>query len=187
MFAVRVRRQAAARRSLLSALFPTICDTTPQDWSTRGNYSSETGEMHTPGQDDRLNSTPPTPIAWHTVLVEHDRWLRTVVLARVGQALAVDEVMQEVALAAVRQQAPILDASKVAPWLYRLAVIQSLLYRRQQGRRRKLNTQYAERVRPANRTPGPSTRWNGCWPTNGRTWFARRSDECRGPTSKFCC
>ena len=35
---------------------------------------------------------------------------------------AVDEVMQEVSLAAVKQAAPLADRSKVAPWLYRLAV-----------------------------------------------------------------
>ena len=56
--------------------------------------------------------------------------------------------MQEVSLAAVRQQAPLADPSKVAPWLYRLAVTQSLLYRRKQGRRRRLTDQYAERTRP---------------------------------------
>ena len=56
--------------------------------------------------------------------------------------------MQEVALAAIRQQAPLGDADKVAPWLYRLAVTQSLLYRRRQGRWRKLTTRYAERERP---------------------------------------
>lgn len=95
-----------------------------------------------------MAATPTPPIAWHAVLVEHDRWLRTVVLARVGQAAAVDEVMQEVALAAVRQQAPLRDPRKVAPWLYRLAVTQALLYRRKQGRWRKLTTRYAQRVRP---------------------------------------
>src|SRR5262245_15975547 len=46
-------------------------------------------------------------IDWQHALAQHDRWLRTVVLARVGQASAVEEVMQEVALAAVRQQAPL--------------------------------------------------------------------------------
>jgi RNA polymerase sigma factor (sigma-70 family) len=80
--------------------------------------------------------------------VEHDRWLRTVIYARVGDPQAVDEVLQEVALAAVRQQAPLADASKVAPWLYRLAVTQSLLYRRKQGRRRKLVDRYAQENRP---------------------------------------
>jgi RNA polymerase sigma-70 factor (ECF subfamily) len=88
-------------------------------------------------------------IDWHAVLETHDRWLRTVVLARVGQASAVDEVMQEVALAAVRQRAPLADAAKVAPWLYRLAVLQSLFFRRKQGRRRKLTSRYAEQVRPS--------------------------------------
>ncbi len=88
------------------------------------------------------------PIDWQATLVQHDRWLRTVVLARVGAASAVDEVMQEVALAAVRQQAPLADAAKAAPWLYRLAIIQSLLYRRKLGRRRKLTARYAERMRP---------------------------------------
>lgn len=90
-----------------------------------------------------------TPICWQRALAEHDRWLRTVVLARVGQASAVDEVMQDVALAAVRQQAPLREAEKVAPWLYRLAVTQALLYRRRQGRQRKLTNRYVERVAPS--------------------------------------
>ena len=87
-------------------------------------------------------------IDWKSVLAEHDRWLRTIVYARVGDFHAVDEVMQEVSLAAVKQQAPIQDPSKVAPWLYRLAVTQSLMYRRKMGRRRKLTDRYAERNRP---------------------------------------
>jgi len=87
-------------------------------------------------------------IDWPAVLAEHNRWLRTVVLARVGQPEAVDEVMQEVSMAAVRQQAPLADPTKAAPWLYRLAVTQSLLYRRKQGRRRRLTDRYAERNRP---------------------------------------
>jgi len=84
-------------------------------------------------------------IDWAAALAQHDRWLRTVVAARVGQAAAVDDVMQEIARAAVRQRAPLGDPSKLAPWLYRLAVLQSLLYRRKQGRRRKLTDRYNER------------------------------------------
>ena len=42
-----------------------------------------------------------------------------------------------------------MDPAKVAPWLYRLAVRQSLLYRRKQGRRRKLIDRYAQRCRPS--------------------------------------
>jgi RNA polymerase sigma-70 factor (ECF subfamily) len=81
-------------------------------------------------------------------LAQHDRWLRTVVLSRLGEPQAVDEVMQEVSLAAVAQRAPLQDAAKVAPWLYRLAVVQSLLYRRKRGRQKKLADRYAEKVRP---------------------------------------
>src|SRR5690349_20169962 len=88
-------------------------------------------------------------IDWPAMLARHDRWLRTVILARVGEPQAVDEVMQEVSLAALKQSAPLQDASKVAPWLYRLAVVQSLLYRRKRGRARKLTDRYGERVRPA--------------------------------------
>lgn len=89
-----------------------------------------------------------TNVDWQTALAAHDRWLRTVVLARVGERAAVDEVMQEVALAAVRQQAPLTDPAKVGPWLYRVAIVQSLLHRRKLGRRRKLSERYAEAVRP---------------------------------------
>ena len=69
-------------------------------------------------------------------------------LARLGERQGVDEVLQEVAMAAVRQQAPIQDATKVGPWLYRLAVVQSLMHRRKLGRKRKLVERYAEQVRP---------------------------------------
>ena len=101
-------------------------------------------------------SDPPR-IDWQATLAEHDRWLRTVIYARVGDE-AVEEVMQEVSLAAVRQSAPLADPGKVAPWLYQLAVRQSLLYRRKLGRRRKLTDRYARRNQPAeadNREPDP--------------------------------
>ena len=96
---------------------------------------------------------PQGPIAgstidWPATLAKHDRWLRTVVLARLRELDGVDEVLQEVSMAAVAQKAPLQDASKVAPWLYRLAVMQSLLYRRKMGRRRKLVDRYAARTRP---------------------------------------
>jgi RNA polymerase sigma factor (sigma-70 family) len=87
-------------------------------------------------------------IDWSKALAEHGRWLRTVIGARLGEPQAVEEVMQEVSLAAVRQRAPLNDPEKVAPWLYRLAVRQTLLYRRKQGRRRKMVDNYAQRLRP---------------------------------------
>lgn len=125
----------------------------PQDFRGCGNYLRKSGLIRSCDETNRLPANPPTLIAWQAVLVEHDRWLRTVVLARVGEAAAVDEVMQEVALAAVRQQAPLADVSKVGPWLYRLALRQSLVFRRRQGRFRKLTGGYAERMRPTEHDP----------------------------------
>lgn len=87
-------------------------------------------------------------IDWSATLAKHERWLRTVVGARVGEPQAVDEVMQEVSLAVVRGKTPISDRSKIAPWLYQLAVRQSLLYRRKAGRRRKLVGNYVDRFHP---------------------------------------
>ena len=95
------------------------------------------------GQD-----APRPAIDWTAALAEHDRWLRTVVFARVGEAQAVDEVMQEVALAVVRGKAPLADVKKLAPWLYQLAVRQSLMYRRKMGRGRKMVERFVERFQP---------------------------------------
>ena len=94
-------------------------------------------------------------IDWQAALASHDHWLRTVVYSRLREPEAVDEVMQEVALAAVRQASPLADPAKVAPWLYRLAVRQSLLFRRKCGRRRRLTNQYAERLPTAEHDRGP--------------------------------
>lgn len=88
----------------------------------------------------------PPRVDWQAALAEHDRWLRAVVAARLGNRHAVDEVMQEVAMAAVAQKAPLQDATRVAPWLYRLAVRQVLLFRRKLGRQRKLTERFATRV-----------------------------------------
>jgi RNA polymerase sigma factor (sigma-70 family) len=80
---------------------------------------------------------------WAATLAEHDRWLRIAVLARLGEPQAVDEVMQEIALAAVAQRAPLHDPARVGAWLYRVALRQVLLYRRRCGRQRKLIGGYA--------------------------------------------
>lgn len=88
-------------------------------------------------------------IDWGQALTEHGRWLRAVVLARVRESQAVEEVMQNVALAACEQSrdatASLSDPAKIAPWLYRVAIRQALLYRRKQGRTRKLEDACAER------------------------------------------
>lgn len=108
-------------------------------------------------QDDRQDESgqgdPSSTIDWQAELTKNERWLRTVIAARLGEPQAIDEVFQEVSLAAVRQSSPIRDPSRVAPWLYRLAVRQVLLYRRKAGRRRKLKNRYAEETSPTEADP----------------------------------
>src|SRR5262245_23561149 len=100
-----------------------------------------TETKHTPtGQ-----RTAVAPIDWAATLVEHDRRLRIAVGARLGERQAIDEVMQEVALAAVEQRAPLSEPAKVGAWLHRLAIRKSLLYRRRMGRQHKLVNGFAQR------------------------------------------
>ena len=91
---------------------------------------------------------------WQQILTENQSWLRRVLYSRLGELEAVDECMQEIGLAAVRQAAPIRDTSKVGSWLYQLAIRQSLLYRRKMGRKRNLLQRYADRNRPVESDQG---------------------------------
>lgn len=79
---------------------------------------------------------------WPARLAMHARWLRTVIAARSGDMGATEEIYQEIALATVKQNPDVSD-SKVAPWLYRVAVRQALLHRRRLGRHRKLRQRLA--------------------------------------------
>lgn len=80
---------------------------------------------------------PSPALDWGRHLQEHEGWLRKVILVRTGEPQAVDEVFQQVSLAAVEQRWPLSDPAKAGPWLHRLAVIKSARYRRQQGRHRR--------------------------------------------------
>ena len=94
------------------------------------------------------------PVDWAAALQRHGRWLRRVILTRLGERQAVDEVMQEVSLAAVVSAAPPrLDGAQVGAWLYRVAVRQTLLYRRRSGRRRKLADAFARRASAGGDSP----------------------------------
>jgi RNA polymerase sigma-70 factor, ECF subfamily len=80
---------------------------------------------------------------WPAILAAHEDWLRHVITARVQERQAVDEVMQEVALAALAQRSPLINPARMVGWLYRLAVRQALIYRRKAGRQRALVGRYA--------------------------------------------
>jgi RNA polymerase sigma-70 factor (ECF subfamily) len=83
------------------------------------------------------------PICWERCLAEHESWLRRVIAARTAEPAAVDDVWQQVALAAVEQRWPLADSAKAAPWLHRLAVVASARYRRQRGCQRRATERLA--------------------------------------------
>ena len=89
----------------------------------------------------------PQAFDWGACLAAHEHWLRKVIYARTGERQAVDEVFQQVALAAVEQRAPLTDAGKAPAWLHRLAVVCSARYRRKLGRGRKALAAVAEQRR----------------------------------------
>ena len=89
-----------------------------------------------PDSDGQRNPS----IDWAAELGAHGGWLRSVIAARVGERQAVDDVFQEVALAAVQQRSPIADGAKTAPWLYRLAVVHATRHRRRMARKRRHET-----------------------------------------------
>lgn len=80
---------------------------------------------------------------WQRELSEHRRWLATVLRARGVEVGALDEVLQEVQVAAVKYANRLRDQTKVAPWLYRIAVTCALQHRRRLGRGKRLIQRYA--------------------------------------------
>ena len=91
-------------------------------------------------------------IDWTSALRTNQKWLRVVVASRVGEQQAVDEVMQEIAVAAVESKSPP-NQSKISPWLYQVAIRQAMLYRRRAGRDRKKTQNYALALRPCDADP----------------------------------
>ncbi len=71
------------------------------------------------------------------MLATHRGWLRSVIAARLGEAGAADDVLQEVSLAAIEQKSPLRNKTAVTAWLYQLAVRQVMQFRRKAGRHRK--------------------------------------------------
>lgn len=110
-----------------------------QDFPPSGNYLGvmRDGQRRPGGASDGRD--------WSAWLATHARWLRTVIVARSGDFSAVEEVFQEISLAAVRHGAMVPE-EKIAPWLYRLAVRQSLLHRRRLGRQRRLRNGFAREL-----------------------------------------
>ena len=79
------------------------------------------------------------------VYLENENWLRTVVRSRVQESDAVEDIMQNIALALVRQRG---DIGQLGAWLYQVAVRQVMMYRRTAGRRRNFENRLAQQARP---------------------------------------
>ena len=102
-------------------------------------HKAHSGQSHCNG-----SMVPNTRLVLDHLIVQHQHWLRQIILARVGEPQATDEVFQEVAAQALLQKSPLLDESKTSAWLYRVAVQQCLLYRRKCGRQRRLLRRYGD-------------------------------------------
>ena len=85
-----------------------------------------------------MDSQAQATIDWTQTLEKHRRWLATIVHARLADRQAAEDVLQEVALAVITQTSKPTDPSKVAPWLYRIALRKVINHHRSTGRRRRL-------------------------------------------------
>ena len=93
--------------------------------------------------------------------LENESWLRTVVRSRISEQDAVEDIMQNIALALVRQREALDEINKVGAWLYQIAVRQVLMYRRTRGRRRRFENRVADNptdVTPNYESPNPLER-----------------------------
>lgn len=80
-------------------------------------------------------------INWAEELDQHARWIRSVLRSRINDHHIVEDLFQDVSLAVLRQSSRPTDRQKIAPWLYRLAVRQSINHHRRHGRQRRLQQQ----------------------------------------------
>jgi RNA polymerase sigma factor (sigma-70 family) len=89
-------------------------------------------------------NAPYAPSTAAEALRLYGAWLRAVAVARLKTTQGADDVMQEVAAAAVRNWATLQSAQNAKPWLYRLTVRAALMHRRTLGRARKRIAQATE-------------------------------------------
>ena len=86
------------------------------------------------------------PLTPQAVYLENESWLRTVVRSRVHETEAVEDIMQNIALAVVRQRDVLRNIGQLGAWLYQVAVRQVMMYRRTTGRRRKFENRLAQQA-----------------------------------------
>jgi len=87
---------------------------------------------------------------WHAELLGHLSWLRSIVRARLGDANSVEDVLNDVMADALAVDDAQVRVKSPAPWLYRVAIRKTLLFRRKCGRRRRAYQAQAEISRGRN-------------------------------------
>ena len=95
-----------------------------------------------PGQLPGGNN--PSVMSPQLLYLENESWLRTVVRSRITESDGVEDVMQNIALALVRQRESLPEIRQIGAWLYQVAVRQVLMYRRTRGRRRNFEDRLAQ-------------------------------------------
>ena len=133
---------------------------TGQSASTRRGPAGGTGAlvqqpvMMTVGVDPAI----PLPADPNEALRMHGSWLRAVAIARLRGLEGADDVMQDVAMAAVRNWETLRTTANAKPWLYRLTVRAALMHRRTLGRARK---RIKEAIDTYTSRHGVSESWGG--------------------------
>ncbi len=90
-----------------------------------------------PGVQPDLTTSARYQTLWHNEVLKHLNWLRSVIRARLGDQFAVEDVLNDVVVDALAVENPREKIQFVAPWLYRLAIHKTLLFRRKCGRRNR--------------------------------------------------
>ena len=122
-------------------------------------------------------STPSDTIDWTMALDKHASWIRKVVHSRVVHHHDVDDVVQEISAAVLKQNTRLDHPDKVAPWLYGVAVRQASQFLRRQGQQERLLNRYAKR------SSVPEV-----GPANPRDWVMKRElrQSVRDSLEKLC-
>lgn len=97
-----------------------------------------------------MTTTVAAEIDWTQELDRHRPWMLKVLRSRVGDWHVADDLIQEVALAVLKQESRPADPSKIAPWLYRLTVRQAINFHRRSKMQRLQHWDGDESVGVAN-------------------------------------
>lgn len=86
---------------------------------------------------------------WSDVFRQHRGWLGTVVRSRLADGHEAADVLQEIAVDLIQRNDSPSSIARLEPWLYRVALRKTLQYRRERGRSRRREDQWAAQREPS--------------------------------------